>query len=425
MEYLTTVTDTGIVRQDIFSDNFKTDTVSLSFFIPLEKAFASNTALLCAVLKRGNARYGEMDKISAFLETNYGAAFSISTSKAGEMQEFSISVKFLDDRFAIDNEPVADNMISLLYSTVFEPMLENGGFVESFVTQEKQNLKDRILSLINDKRVYSLEKCKQLMFENEKYGIYEQGDIEEIDKITPVSLYNFYKELIANAKLYISYGGVKRDTEKLFKPLVEKLDKNVRTLPKTLVCDKVLEVKYHTEEMSVAQSKLNIGFRLGKGAMEDPFAFKMFNVIFGKSPTSKLFMNVREKLSLCYYCASMADTLKNVMFVYSGIETENYEKARDEILCQLDLMKKGDITEEEFDNAKAYLIDSYVQAGDSLSALITMQTAADIHGSDLTPDEQIQKVKEVTPERVVAVAQNIALDTVYLLKGVGGDANED
>lgn len=422
MDYKTFVTKTGIVRNDIFSDNFKSDSISLHFFMPLKKETATMISLLTSVLKRGNAKYGEMDKIGEYLEKNYGAVLSVSTGKAGELQELNFVCSFLDDRFAIDNEPISENIIDLLYHTVFDPMTENGGFKESFVEQEKQNLRDKILSLINDKRTYSLEKCKQEMFRTENYGVYEQGSIEDIDAITSHKLYDFYLEIIENAMLFVSYAGFERDTEKLFAPLMQKLEKNTRTLPETLVCDTVNETNYVTEPMNVAQSKLNIGYRLGAPARDDFYALRMFNVIFGASPTSKLFMNVREKLSLCYYCASAIDALKNVMFVYSGIETENYEKARDEIFYQLELMKKGEFSEEEFENARAYLVDSLVQASDSLNAQITLRVSANVQGHNMTPAQQIEEINKVTPERVVKVANGIVADTVYLLKGVGNNA---
>ena len=423
MQYSTFITASGIVRCDIFSNNFKTDCITVDLFMPLDIETASSIALLSAVLKRGNEKYGEMDKIGAFLEKNYGATMSVTTSKAGELQSLSFSIRFLSDRFAIEKEPVAQNLVSLLYSCIFEPITENGVFKASFVEQEKQNLKDKIASIINDKRVYSLEKCKQAMFEHEKYGVYEYGDIKKIDEITPKGLYRFYQKLIGSAALFINYAGFERDTSGLLKPLCEKFEAQSRPIAETSVINEVSHVKEVTEDMNVAQSKLNLGFRLGKAAQKDLFATKMFNVIFGSSPTSKLFMNVREKLSLCYYCSSICDTLKNVMFVYSGVETENVDKAKDEILKQLEHMKNGEFTDKEFDNARAYLIDSYVQSADSLSALLYMQTAAYLAGHKLTDIQQIEEIKKVTPQRVIAVAQEVVLDTVYLLKGVGGDKN--
>jgi len=421
MEYKSFKTSSGIVRHDIFCDSFKTACITVELFMPLDKTYSSYMSLLSSVLKRGNAKYDGMDKIGEFLDVNYGAAFGLSTSKTGDFHRFSLTTAFIDDRYTLDGEKVSQNMVSLIYSTLFEPLLQDGAFLPSYVEQEKRNLKDKIASLVNDKRLYSLEKCRQTMFKDDVYGIYEQGDSNVIDTITPKTLFEYFTNVLKNSMVYICYAGAKLDTDLLFAPLISAFGDGARPVYKTLVDNKVDMVTYKTEPMPVAQSKLNLGFRLGESAKSDPFAMRLFNVIYGASATSKLFNNVRERLSLCYYCASTIDFLKNTMFVYSGIETCNYQKAHDEILFQLEEVKNGNITKEEFDNAKASLIDSYVQIGDSLASLIANRVAFDLNDINLSRDEQIEKVKEVTLERVVKAAQDIKLDTVYLLKGTEGE----
>ena len=211
----------------------------------------------------------------------------------------------------------------------------------------------------------------------------------------------------------------------LFSNILKKLDKTSRPVFKTVIDNTPREINTVVEPMGVAQSKLNIGLRMGKAAMDDPFAARVFNAVYGGTATSKLFANVRERLSLCYYCASSVDYQKNVMFVYSGIETENYEKARDEIFNQLELVKKGDFSDEELSNAVASLVDSYVQIGDSLGSLIAHRVSSDLLGISLSREEQIEQIKSVTRERVIAVAQDITADTVYLLKGIGGEGDAE
>ena len=134
MDHNTIKTSSGIVRKDIFDDNFKTVSVSLEFFVPLDRVNASYISLLCAVLRRGNSVYGEMDKIGEFLDENYGASFGVSTSKKGDLQRFAVTAAFIDDRFTLEGETVSKNIISLIYATLFSPCLENGAFKTSFVT---------------------------------------------------------------------------------------------------------------------------------------------------------------------------------------------------------------------------------------------------------------------------------------------------
>ena len=147
-------------------------------------------------------------------------------------------------------------------------------------------------------------------------------------------------------------------------------------------------------------------------------ACRLFNVLYGGSATSKLFMNVRERLSLCYYCGSRLDRLKNVMFVASGIEAEKYEEARGEIENQLQCIAEGDFSAEEMDNAKAYLIDSFRSFNDNQSALASVMITGTLHGAIRTPEQQIEEVQGVTREELMEIAKEVRLDTVYFLKGV-------
>ena len=93
--------------------------------------------------------------------------------------------------------------------------------------------------------------------------------------------------------------------------------------------------------------------RSGINALDPDYtAMVLANCILGGSPFSKLFMNVREKQSLCYYCAARHDTPKNVMFVQSGVETKDLDRTEEAILKELNDMKKGNITDDEILFAK-------------------------------------------------------------------------
>lgn len=61
---------------------------------------------------------------------------------------------------------------------------------------------------------------------------------------------------------------------------------------------------------------------------------------------------MREKRSLCYYANSMLEMHKGLLLVSSGIDETNYDDARDEILAQLDAMRRGEVTDEELTAAK-------------------------------------------------------------------------
>ena len=142
---------------------------------------------------------------------------------------------------------------------------------------------------------------------------------------------------------------------------------------------------------------------------------QLLNVIYGAGVTSKLFLNVREKLSLCYYCGSSENMQKGFLTVHSGIECKNEKKAADEILAQLNEIKKGNISENELRDARLALIDSAERIADSAGNMLNWYFAGVMNKEMITPSEKCEKILAVTANDIVRVAQNIQLDTYYFL----------
>ncbi len=406
----------GVVCNYGITDRFKTSLISVDFALPLTIENATGMSLLAGVMCRGCEDFPAIDVISRYLAKNYGASFSASAVKVGEMELLTFSVRYLDNEYAIDGEDVQERILVLLEKMIFSPLLEGDGFLSEYVEQEKINLMDKITGLFNDKRIYSMVRCKELMCADEAYGIHDTGSKEAAAKFDAKSLYAFYRKMLNEAQVALIYVG--KDRKNPLNRLAEKFEDRSEKFPQTLVkydCEKAKEI---IEEMDLNQSKLNLGFRLGKAAAENGAACRLFNVLYGGSATSKLFMNVRERLSLCYYCSSNIDRFKNVMFVSSGVEFSKYDDARNEIEAQLDSIVKGDFSDEELENARVYLIDSIRGLYDSQGALSTSMIAGILHDETATPEQQIEEISSVSREDIMKVAAGIQLDTVYFLKGV-------
>ncbi len=406
----------GIVCNYGIAEHFKTGYLSVDFIMPLTEWNATGMSLLAGVISRGCRAYPGMDQISRYLARYYGASFSINASKAGEMEILSFSFTYLNNRYAIDQEDIRGAMVDLFKEMVFSPLVEDGGFLPEYVRQEKVNLADKINGLFNDKRIYSLERCKELMCSDEAFGVYEAGSIAALDDFDHQTLYAFFEKMMKEAFVVISYVG--QEQGMFLSDLARRFERRTALMPTSLIKNQVEQVREIIEPMDLNQSKLNLGFRLGDNALQMDAACRLFNVLYGGSATSKLFMNVRERLSLCYYCSSVLDRFKNVMFVSSGVESEKYEEARREIEFQLNAIATGDFTDEEFNNAKVYLMDSIYGYCDSESALASLMLSGTLRNNLKTPEEEIEAIRAVTREDVVAVAKGIMLDTVYLLKGV-------
>ena len=179
--------------------------------------------------------------------------------------------------------------------------------------------------------------------------------------------------------------------------------------------------------MNVAQAKLVIGWRLGEAMEEpDPAALRVFSSLFGGGSTaSKLFVNVREKLSLCYFASSLCDAHKGVLLAYAGTDAERVEEAKDEILAQLAAIARGEITSEELKAAKADVRSALRAALDSQGELEGFTLSAVVSGADYTPEELGELVDEVTAEQLAAIARGCECDMIYTLAGDGNDGEEE
>lgn len=409
------------INLTLISDNrLKTNMLSVNFLSDLTEENAAYNSLLSSVLGRGTEKYPSIAKINTRLQDLYDAKFSLFNHKIGETMVTNFNISGLDNSFTLDKTDVEGGMIDLVSEIIFNPVTENGVFIENYFETEKNNLIDSIKSVINNKRRYALTRLQEEMCKNERYGIPGSGRIPTVEKITNENLYKHYKKLIESFPVEIYYVG-RFDEEQITSKISSafgSLCKKPIVPAKAEVISTVAEVKDVKEGQPVTQGKLAIGFRTGVTYADgDFYAFRLFNELLGGSPSSKLFVNVREKLSLCYYCASSAEYSKGILVVDSGIENKNMELAKNEIIKQIEDIKDGKVTEEEFDAAKRSLRTELKQLNDAYHPLIGFYLSRAINGVESTPEKDIEMIEKVTLEMVRKAAGKVKLDTIYFMKG--------
>ena len=409
----------GVDLRMIESPKFKTNTLSIFFHIPLKRETVTKAALLPSVLKRGTEKYPEFKILTRHLADLYSASCGGGIRQKGDGEVLYFTIEYVADAYIGEN--LTARAAEFLRELVFRPLLKDGGFLPEYVESEKTNLRNAILGLINDKKEYADVKCREAMFGTDGYGMFEAGYAEDLEEITPQNLYKFYQDVLKNAKADIFVGGtlsgesINKICEILTPELKPRQAAAVKTEPAVPVREKVQEI---VEKIPVAQSKLAIGLRCGvEPTSKKYYALMLGSCIFGGSPFSKLFNNVREKLSLAYYAACRTDRLKSVMMISSGIETKNFQKAYDEIMVQLNAMKQGEFTEDELAAAKKYLANGLTAMNDSMRTLEDYYLSQGILGQNQSPEELIACLNQVTIPEIQAVMKQVTLDTVYFLKG--------
>lgn len=405
----------GIDLYTVRDTKFKTMRVCIMFHRPLLREEVTKNTLLVSVMRMQCKNYETAQKLSQKLEELYGADLIARALKYGERQIIKLGIKTVADDVAGDNN--FDETLELLKSIVLSAGA-NGAFSEEILNTEKQNIRDAIAAQKNDKRSYSVLRLQEEMCRDEAYGINPMGYIDDLDGITAKELYEHYKKVIEESKIDIIFTGNFSEEAALAAAQDIAAQINERTAP--TVCEEhrsgVKSVRRVTDKMDVTQGKLCMGFRQGKSAGRDNYAeTAVFNTVFGGSATSKLFENVREKLSLCYYVSSSVDRLKEIMTVRSGVECTDFEKAEKEIINQLEIIRRGEITDFELESAKKQLSGAYRANGDGVAATEEYCTMQILLGTDTPIEEAVQRINAVTREEVAAAARGCVLDTVYCI----------
>ena len=390
---------------------------------PLNREQASFNALLPLVLKSASKKYPSREDIAKRLDNLYGATMGSTTMKFGEDHIIYFDAETISDKYAPNGEKLINELLELLMSVLFEPKTENGEFDIEITEQERKNAIDKIDAFINDKRSYASARCQQETARGTNFEIMSFGDKEALAKITAKELYSYYSSIIKSSiiDIYICGDADIISAEDTVRKYVNGMQFEQGEVQKTDIINRDnVEINDITEHMNVTQGKLAMSFLTNTSPdSDDRYALSVLNSVFGAGAHSKLFNNVREKLSLAYYASSQLEKFKGMMIVNAGIEFENFQKAKDEILVQLEEIKKGNISDFEFDASIKTIVNAYNSYYDDQRALVSLHLSNSVVGTNTEISEYIENISKVTKEDVVRVARKLQLDTVYFLAGKG------
>lgn len=408
----------------INSNKFKTNEIGVFLTLPLDSKTITKNALIPQVLRRGTNNYKTQYELGKKLEEMYGAYFNYGIEKVGDNIVLKFYIASLCDEYV--NENLSQETMNLILDIVFNPLLENNMFKEIYVNQEKENLKKIIESRKDDKSSYAYNRCIEEMFKNEPYGIYRFGNLKDLEQINPKNLYDYYKEMIYNSKIDVLING--KDANKIEILNIESIknygfksceefkgkinNKNVIENSKSKLIIKE-NPNIVNEELDVTQGKLNIGLLCN---INDKNIATIYNMVLGGGANSKLFKNVREKASLAYTVASRYLKQKNAIIIRAGIELSNYDKTIEIIKKQLDDMKNGNITDDEFRSAKQLMLSTIKLIPEIQEDMVWFTFMQCITNENLTVEQYYKNIEQVTKEQVIEEAKNVSIDTIYFLK---------
>lgn len=417
----------GIDYTYIHSGKFKTTLISVGFYLPLKHETATANALTFSLMKSGSVKYPDTYSFNRRLASLYGASVSGYLMKNGDCAEYRLAVTVNDAKYSVDGGDPVKEAGDLLCDMIFGRYEGKSDYPTDAVSREKRVLKENIEAKFNDKRIYAREKAISLMCENEAFGISAEGYAEDTENITNEDIKNSLAAFLENAFVSVFIIGSK-EPESFKKEILCKLDgvkRNYEKLPESTAFASKGE-KRVTEDASVKQGKLCMGLRadISTDDSESVKAWIMTD-IFGGGPYSKLFCNVREKMSLCYYCSARNIKQKGIIIIDSGVEDANIEKAEKAIMHELDDMKNGKFTEKDLEQSKLGMTDSIRSVSSDQFSLLRWYSPRIMNDDPLSPDDICDLIEAVTADDVKKAAQCFALDTVFVLKPDGTASSEE
>lgn len=410
----------GITLRCFRDDRFKQGVLSVQFLRPMDRTEAAANALLPSVLLRGTQVHSDLRAITKKLDDLYGASVGATVRRVGDYQTTGLNCGFIEDRFALDGDAVLEPMITFLKELLLQPKLEAGVFCREFVEGEKKNLISTIEAERNDKRQYAVSRLLREMCSGDTFGVPRLGEKEQVAALDAERLYRHYEKVLKESPVAVFYVGsapAEQVAQKV-KGIFEDLPRAYQPLPPHADFRDLGGVEVR-EALEVNQGKLCIGFVTPITFRREEYAaMQVLNTLYGGGMTSKLFMNVREKLSLCYSVGSSYYGSKGILLVSAGIDFGKEQDARKEILAQLEACRENDFTDAELDAAKQALLSALRAALDGPASIENYCGTDAIIGFPLSLEEYKSAISGVTREQVVAAAKQLRYHSSYFLKGV-------
>ena len=412
----------AIGYHSITDPKFKTNTIRVYFMLPLDPQWAAGYALAASLLSTSTRKYPSIAALNRKMNRLYGAGISADVSKIGDFQIITLTISALANRYALEQEDILGEMLTVLTDCLFEPHLEQDAFSSTEYAIKVKDLLDTIDAEINNKRSYTLRQCARLAYKGEPVAYTCYGNREDVLALTPQSTYAAYQNLLKTAAIEVFFVGPE-EQPRIAPVLSEAFAKSHRTpvtiqsfiTPSPIKAEPV----WQTEQMPVAQCKMALAF---KSSCSDYRTMNLMCMLYGATPFSMLFSNVREKLSLCYYCSSSYSETKQTLFVDCGVEKCNIETAKEEILRQLKAVQEGDFTDELLENTRMSIFNSIQSNGNTPGSYMKWYFTDRIRGTVTSMEDAIAAYKAITREQIMEAARSLTLDTIYIMEAAEEEA---
>ncbi len=397
----------------IETKNFKTTFIKVIFWEKIKKEELVFRNMLINNLLFSSKTYNTQKKMNIKKDELYGTSLYGGNYRRGNYIFSEINLSFIDDKYS--EKGLRKKVLDFFLDVLSNPNVCDNEFDKSGFLINYESLKSDIESEGEDPGYYSILEYKRLLDPNKAFSFSITGDIDSLNKVTPKNLYDYYKQFFSsnNIDIFIIGSNLSNIDSKLFSDI---FNGKSGLLPKDLYLKYEKDFSESKISSKFSQSRLLVGGSINKFTRhEQKYESLLFNIIFGNSPNSKLFKNVREKNSYAYSVSSSISRLDGIFVLQAGISKQNYENTKKEIMLCLDEMKNGKFTISDVKNAKAVILGLIKEINDYQGAIID-HAFNRIYLDIDSIDRQKEEIKKITKEDIVRLAKKIDIDTILLVE---------
>ena len=399
----------------IKTNKFKTLFFKVILSEKLKKEDITIRNLLIDNLMSSSKKYKTMRELNIKKQDLYGVSVNMVNRRIGDYSFIEYTMNMLNKRFT--EESMLKESIQFFSELLYEPNVSNGLFDNELFEVSKKNIKKELEMEKERPNSYAFDRFKEVLDKDAAFSYSSIGYEKDLENITSEDLYKYYKKTLDNSvcDIYVVGDFDFDEVEQLIKDNF-KFNTKCRPSSYSILLKDNKRNNEVIQESSFNQSRLFIGFKLTNFNEEDKkYPLSLFNMIFGNSPESKLFKEVREEKSLCYSISSSYRRLDNFYYINAGISYNNYDEVLNTIKKCLKDMQEGNFDEESLEKAKTVYLSALKETFDTSASIVEFYFANEYFDND-SYEEQLELHQKVTKEDIIRVANLLEIDTIYLLK---------
>jgi len=294
---------------------------------------------------------------------------------------------------------------------LFSDILLSPTFPQDEIERKRERIKGFLKQQEEDPSFLADRAFIKEVFGEHPYGRLIEGNLKTIDSITRQDVSHFYGEFFLPNNSILSVVGDLTDQELAM--LIERYLSGWKRTDLPPVTVERVKVKRNKKLIKINRDLKQANILLGNLGISrdnpDYYAVLVMNYVLGGGGfTSRLMESIRDEMGLAYDIHSFFECYKQGGSFQVGSQTKN-ESANtvsEEILKQIEKIKKEEVTDEELSDAQAYLTGSFPRRLDTNRKIADFLVAVEFYNLGLDYAEKYPGyVNSVTKEDILRVAK--------------------